>query len=227
MTCVELSFPLVGAALSNDCGYQLCAGLKRCLEEMGNPDALPRFLEHRMIGVHVLRRGLFGRRTPGRDSALRIRLPIGLIPDFLPLAGRRLRVGNDLLRVGVPRVCCLSPSLHLYARIVTIKGFQAPDEFLAAARRQLQQQGLSDRVELTLPLHRSGSRRGEPVRRVLHVRGKRIVGFGVEALCESSDYSLRLQSKGLGGRRHFGAGIFLPQRHAAEDTTTGNVQHSF
>ena len=105
---------------------------------------------------------------------------------------------------------------QLYARLVTIKGFQDPVEFLAAATRQLGEHGLADGVKIRLAQHRNGSHVGEAIRRVLHIRDRTIVGFAVDAECATVEHSVRLQSIGLGGRRHFGAGVFIPNRDPVE-----------
>lgn len=219
MISVELSFPLTGDSVPIDSGYWLSAGLKNCLEGLGKNENVAQFLTDRTIGLHLLvRKTPFGDADLSRDSALRIRLAPSLIPILLPLAGRRLRVGPKTLQLGAPSIHGLTPATDLFARIATIKGFDSPDEFLAAAVRQLQDNGLADGVVIRLAQHRTGQHSGEPIRRVLRIRDKTIVGFAVEAQCATADDSLRLQSVGLGGRRHFGAGVFIPKLHTAEGT---------
>lgn len=217
MISVELSFPLMGDSVPIDSGYWLSAGLKNCLEGLGKDESVAHFLNDRTIGLHLLvRKTPFGEADLSRDSALRIRLAPTLIPILLPLAGRRLRVGPKTIQLGVPSVHGLTPATNLFARLATIKGFEEPGEFLAAAVRQLNDNGLADGVVIRLAQHPIGPHAGEPIRRVLHIRDKTIVGFAVEAQCATAKDSLRLQSIGLGGRRHFGAGVFIPKPHTAE-----------
>jgi CRISPR-associated protein Cas6 len=48
------------------------------------------------------------------------------------------------------------------------------------------------------------------LRRTLQIRDKVIVGFAVEVGALTADEALILQEQGLGGRRRFGCGIFVP-----------------
>ena len=47
-------------------------------------------------------------------------------------------------------------------------------------------------------------------RRILGIRDKKVVGFAVGLTGLGADASLEVQRRGLGGRRHMGAGIFVP-----------------
>ena len=68
------------------------------------------------------------------------------------------------------------------------------------------------KAEPSIPLKKSGPHAGEPLRRVLHIKGERHVGFGMLIEGLTADESLRLQQNGLGGRRKMGCGLFLPVR---------------
>jgi CRISPR-associated protein Cas6 len=96
-----------------------------------------------------------------------------------------------------------------------IKGFLEADSFRAAAQRQLTELGIGGRA--TLLLRRGsgalegGRGGGEPlVRRTLRVRDKQIVGYALAVTDLDANDSLRLQEVGIGGRRRFGCGVFLP-----------------
>jgi CRISPR-associated protein Cas6 len=66
-------------------------------------------------------------------------------------------------------------------------------------------------VRSTTALERRSARSvGEPIRRTLGIHGKQIVGFAVRVDGLSSEDSLTLQARGLGGRRRFGCGAFVP-----------------
>jgi CRISPR-associated protein Cas6 len=87
----------------------------------------------------------------------------------------------------------------LYSRLVTIKGFMEPKEFLEAAKRQLEK--IEVQTELQI---------GE--RRTFRIKDKQVVGFEIAATGLDAEDSIRLQESGLGGRRHMGCGVFVPWR---------------
>jgi CRISPR-associated protein Cas6 len=132
-------------------------------------------------------------------SRLILRMPDEQIRTYLKLAGKKLEVDGQTLRVGVPEVRPLRPVANLRARLVTIKGFLEEASFLNATKRQLQ--GLNVNGEIHL---------GE--RRTFRVKDKQIVGFEVAVTGLTAEESLTLQEKGLGGRRRMGCGVFVPMR---------------
>jgi CRISPR-associated protein Cas6 len=100
---------------------------------------------------------------------------------------------------------------------VVIKGGTDPEQFLETARRQMEAIGIH--AELGIPFKESGSRvegpapdAGEPglLRRTLRIADKTIVGFALMASGLSAEESITLQEQGLGGRRRFGCGVFIP-----------------
>jgi len=202
--CVDLSFPLLGKALPLDHGYALYAALCRFL---------PRLHEHKTVGVHPIWGDAAGDgllRVAAR-SCLRIRTPTDLIAEFLPLAGKVLELDGHALRLGVPRVLALRPAAVLAARLVTIKGFTEPADFLDASRRQLDALGVSRQAAIEIPSAPAGrAHAGEPLRRVLRIKDRTVVGFAVRVLHLTAEESITLQEHGLGGRRHMGCGIFVP-----------------
>jgi CRISPR-associated protein Cas6 len=98
----------------------------------------------------------------------------------------------------------------LAARLVSIKGFTEPGPFLEAARRQL---GALDMAgEPDIPQVLEGPRAGQPRRRVIRVRDKRVVGFPLIVSGLTAAESVRLQESGLGGRGKMGCGFFGAMR---------------
>jgi CRISPR-associated protein Cas6 len=71
--------------------------------------------------------------------------------------------------------------------------------------------------EAEVPPIPSGPRRGQPRRQVLRVKDAVIVCFALRVRGLSSADSLRLQERGLGGRRRMGGGFFLPARGEGGD----------
>ena len=186
------------------------AGVAPAVHDQGGtyrPDDPPR------VGIHPVR----GRQIGGRTvrlmgwSALTIRCPAGRIAEFLPLAGRTLEVAGTAVSLAPPRVVPLTPAAALRSRLVTLKptggGVPGPEAFLAAARRQLAELGVSPEVAVTIPERaRAGS--PEPNRRTVRIRGREIVGYEVRLTGLSAAESVQVQTWGLGGRRALGCGVF-------------------
>jgi CRISPR-associated endonuclease/helicase Cas3 len=160
------------------------------------------------FGVHPIR-GM--RTTPGRldllqDSALTIRTRVENIPALLALSGKKLDMAGCPIRLGIPQLIRLSPCPALKSRLVTIKGYIEEKEFDAAIRRQLDALGISGSVSV-----------GVGPRRVVRIKHHVIVGFGVRLAQLTDHESLLIQASGLGGRRHFGCGLFYRHKEAVED----------
>ena len=206
-----LFVPSREAILPADNGYLLYGAVSRIL---------PWVHSNQDVGIHPLLGRLAGSRSIVLSwrGSLTFRLPAALIGDLLPLAGQSLRLADESLQVGTPSVRPLIPAAALSSRLVIIRGFQEPGAFLAAVHRQLEELGV--RSEAQLVRRRSGNAvevggkggRGEWIRRTLRVQGREIVGFAVEVGSLSAADSLKLQEAGLGGRRRFGCGIFVPLR---------------
>ncbi|MFZ5440706.1 MAG: type I-MYXAN CRISPR-associated protein Cas6/Cmx6 [Myxococcota bacterium] len=190
---VDVAFPLKGKTLPLDHGYALFGAVSRLL---------PVVHEQKEWGVFPV----YGRRSgPGvltllPQSMLTLRLPAGKIGDVLALSGSTLALDGHSVTVGIPRIFPLQPRPALQSRFVTIKKFHDdPAEFRAAVRRQLDECSVGASASIVV---------GE--RRVLQVSSHTIVGFPVALDGLSADESVRVQTRGIGGRRHMGAGLFLP-----------------
>jgi CRISPR-associated protein Cas6 len=212
MTKVDVQFRITGTEIPADHGYHLLAAISKILPSLHGDDE---------VGVHAIS----GRFVGGRRLALteRSRLTIRLSPDrvaeVLPLAGKSLDVGGSPIRVGVPQMHALMPAARLYSRLVVIKGFLEPTDFLEAARRQLESLEIRGETSLVPQPERvaaNADRRGGThspyLRRTLRIRDKEIVGFALRVQDLTAEDSIRLQERGLGGRRRFGCGVFLPDK---------------
>jgi CRISPR-associated protein Cas6 len=198
---IDLCFPVGGGPLPTDHAYLLFAALSRLHRHFHEPGG-PRFAP---INGDRGERGhirLFGR------SRLRVRLPADQIADLLPLAGRSLDVGGHTVRLGAPTVTPLELAPTLAARLVTFKHADGPDRFLAVAREKLAELGIAG--EPGIPLVQKGQRANEPRRRVVRVKGRRIVGYPLQVAGLTAEESVLLQERGLGGRIRMGCGLFLP-----------------
>lgn len=220
---VELHFPVLGEALPTDHGYALYAGLSWVAPALHGRDA-PVAVSP-VLGQYT---GAGLLRLDPRRSRLRLRLPAELIPSCLALAGKPLDVAGHKIRLGVPQVRPLLPAPNLIARLVIIKAssprsdpadarsrdrlrtrrYLEPGPFLAACRQQLDALGVAG--EAGIPLIRHGPRAGEPRRRVLRIKDKQVVGFAVQITGLTAEESIKVQERGIGGRRKMGCGFFVP-----------------
>jgi CRISPR-associated endonuclease/helicase Cas3 len=196
---VELKFPVRGTELPADHNYGLYAAFVHQIPEL-----------RQQYDISILTVPGFGDKQ-GKilltsDSCLRIRVPISKIPLVYQLAGKQVTIGKHPISIGIPQASVLHPATNLRARIVTIKGYMQPDSFLAAARRQLSDSGISG--EISIPADRSGNLS----RKTIKIKCYTIVGFTTEVSGLSDADSIRLQQWGIGGKRHMGCGVFLPCR---------------
>ncbi len=196
---VDVGFRLRGDVIPVDHGYSLFAAISRVVPELHKrPDwgVHPIFGEHHERGVLKLQ----------PSSMVKIRLPANDIGRLLPLAGLVLQIENSQVTLAPPQVFPLQPTAYLKARFVTIKGFfDEPEEFGAALKRQLGQiEGLEQKEQKI--------ETAVGARRVMRVGNHTIVGFSVALGGLDAGASIAVQSLGVGGRRHMGAGIFGPQR---------------
>jgi CRISPR-associated protein Cas6 len=116
---VDIFFEVRGSRVAADHGYSLYAAVARVLE------AREEGWFHRLdqVGLHLVR-GAYdqhARLLLGPRARFGLRLPASLIPKVLSLAGKRLVLGGDTLRVGVPHVQALRPAPALAARMVTTR----------------------------------------------------------------------------------------------------------
>jgi CRISPR-associated protein Cas6 len=201
MPIVDLAFALGGTSIPLDYGYALFGALSRIVPELHGD---------RRVGVHPIRgvRVEPRRLTLVPQSRLRLRLPSDEIGRYLEVAGRTLDLDGARLAVGVPRVEPLRPAPRLMSRLVTIGRLIEPEEVADSLRRQLA--GLGIAGELGFLPSPDPNRAGQPSRRVLRIKGRRIVGYAVSVDGLTAEDSLRLQEQGLGSRRRMGCGVFVP-----------------
>lgn len=201
MPLLDLAFPLCAQKpVPADHGYLLYSAISR---------ELPHVHRENGVAIHPIRGRLVGDRMLGLtpSSALRLRVPDGHVADFLPLAGKSIRLADTTVRIGVPQVRPLSLAPALRSRLVAIKIKDldataiTPENFLAAARKQLDALGVSPQAITTV---------GK--RRTLQIKQRAIVGYELIVEGLTAEESLTLQEKGLGGRRHMGCGVFVALR---------------
>lgn len=84
------------------------------------------------------------------------------------------------------------------------------ESFEADVRRELDRMRIMGTPRL-VPSPRP-SFAGQPLRRVLRVKDKKVVGYSLRVLGLTAEESIRLQEQGLGGRRRMGCGVFVPMK---------------
>jgi CRISPR-associated protein Cas6 len=210
MKFVDVCFSVQGKTLPVDHGYQLYSSISKVIPSIhGNKDVAILPINGVFAGNRLLRLD--------KRSYLNIRAPSDQVRQALPLAGKTLNIANHKVRVGVPNTRALLPSSRLYCRLVIIKGFTEPGPFLEAVQRQMEAlkvQGVAQLIEQPDIVEANrGRNHGSHcgcLRRTTRIRDKEIVGFAVKVKGLSDKDSITVQENGIGGRRRFGCGIFLP-----------------
>jgi len=210
---VDMQFQLHGNLIPADHAFWLFSAISHLIPDLHRNDE---------VGIHNITGQMVGNRTVAinnKHSFLTIRLPSERIGQFLPLAGKILRLGGHEIRVGVPYIHALVPSVRLYSRIVIIKGFMEPAPFLEAARRQLKAMGIKAEPDLVSQPHIAQANQNKPtgthspyLRRTIQIHGREVVGFALKMEQLTEEESIQLQEQGVGGRRRFGCGVFIQDR---------------
>ena len=201
MPVIDLAFRVMAQTIPIDYGYALFGAISRII---------PSIHGDRRIGVHPIRgMHLEPRRLSLVDgSRLRLRLPSEEVATYLALAGATLDLDGSKLAVGIPAVEPLHPAPALRSRLVTIGQLKDPEPFLATAQRQLTDLGVPPTAEFLADTH--PDRLGQPVRRVIRIKDRRIVGFPLLIPNLTAEESLIVQEHGIGSRRRMGCGVFVP-----------------
>ena len=197
---VDLKFPITGHTIPFNHGYPLYGAISHQFPVIHNLETLS---IHPITGKpefpHLLHLT--------EDSYLCLRLPINQVPLIYRLAGKTLTLNQHKIRLGLPESQFITPHSHLYSRLVVIRGFDDPQPFLEAAQRQLNQRNITATLSLiTRP-------QGEPIRRIIKVKRRTLVGYGVKISNLNEQDSISLQEQGIGGKHKMGCGVFLPCNH--------------
>ena len=204
---LDVFFHVFGAETPTDHGYALFSSLSRILETDGD-----RWLHgNPHVGLHTIR-GMHlgnGQRSIGPGARFGLRLPSDLLPRSLKLAGKRLDLDGCRLRVGTSQTHALTPATMLHCRIATTKNGDDPARFDAEIARQAAALGISGKV-FRSPAGVAQRDGRDPSRRIVRVKGKRIVGHAMLATGLTAKEAILLQERGLGGRRRMGCGMFVP-----------------
>jgi CRISPR-associated protein Cas6 len=196
---VELSFKIFGQTLPADHGYGLYSTISHLFPQLHDQEWLSL---QTIMGIPDGK----GKIYLTDKSRLRVRVPGNMVPAVYPLAGKSLTIGKHLICLGVPQIFMVQPISTLRSRIVVIKGFQEPESFLEAAKRQLEKLGIEGRASVPI------NAKGEPDRKTIKIKEYKVVGFGLQVSDLNDEDSINLQVTGCGGKRRMGCGIFIPVR---------------
>ncbi|MDG7037053.1 MAG: type I-MYXAN CRISPR-associated protein Cas6/Cmx6 [Nitrososphaerota archaeon] len=208
MVTIDLCFSLKGSEIPADHGYALFSAISH---------VIPSLHDDKTIGVHPISGMLTGGRmlhlTDG--SRLVLRMNSERIQEVMHLSGKRLDIGGYTVSVGLPSPMMLRPASNLHSRIVVIKGFLEVEPFLEACRRQFATLGVTGDMTVptrvsSAPLEHGKGNATSFIRRTIRIHDMTVVGYAVQVNGLSPQDSIRLQEAGLGGRRRFGCGIFVP-----------------
>jgi len=189
---LDLCFPILqGGTLAVDHGYALQVALGRVWPDL---ERIPG------LGVHCVRGTLGanpGEMLLGGGAEVRLRLPEAAVSRAQRLAGAELEVDGHRLRLGEPLRRPLPPVSALWARTVTLH-FRNPHP--AAARAQLAIRFAQEFPWGSFRIYRP---------RQLRFEGRQLLGFEMAVRGLGPEPSLALQSRGFGGRRMLGCGLFV------------------
>ncbi|MBP7792332.1 MAG: type I-MYXAN CRISPR-associated protein Cas6/Cmx6 [Candidatus Goldbacteria bacterium] len=202
MPIIDVLFKIRGNEIPADHAYYLYSSLSKIV---------PFIHENSTVGIHNINGILEGERKLKitDKSVLKLRLNSDDLSQVLPIAGKKIKIATNEIYIGVPSSRKLIPASKLYSRLVIIKGFMEPEPFLEAVKRQFEKMNIKGKPYLVKVKGDNGMKY---LRRTINVHGKEIVGFSVRVNELTADESITLQEKGIGGRRHFGCGIFVPDR---------------
>lgn len=212
MFYIDVSFRLFGDCIPVDHGYHMYSSISKVLPEIHGDEE---------IALHPVSGVMAGNRKMklNNKSCLRIRLPSHKLKSILPIAGKEFDISGHKIRTGFPVTHNLVSSARLYSRLVTIKGFMEPDSFIEAVQRQAHSLGVSGRFSLITQFEKASlnsdgdkGTKSPFLRRTLRIRDKEIAGYALSVSELTAEESIILQEKGIGGRRRFGCGVFIPDR---------------
>lgn len=180
---------------------------------------VPGLHEASWLAIHPLVGRKIGNETLflANGSQVTLRLPSRHVLTALALANRSIRIGVEPFQLGQPTIRALEPSRSLFSWQVAIRLTKTPHQpdgkldieafqsaVEAEAKRQLTALGIDATITVV-------------AKRIIHVKGQRIVAFSMEVGDLSDDDSIKLQSAGIGGKHRLGCGVFRPSHRRDTD----------
>ena len=186
---LDIAFDLKGSFVPAGYAFALWDEVVRCL---------PWLEADKFAGILPLRAAASGENMllPQRTKLI-LRLPIKLAPQATQLSGQELDVEGNVLRVGKAKEKLLQPHPTLHAQLV--ESSSGEEIFLADMEEQLREMEIACKLIC-------GKRNT-----VTDAR-QSVVGFSLVLHDLKPDASLQIQRAGLGGKRRYGCGIFVPYK---------------
>jgi CRISPR-associated protein Cas6 len=195
----DVLFRLYGDCVRSGYGYQLLAAIKALdVDLAARKDVWFGPIE----GVEHRRGGFLHLNSRSR---WRVRCSLPAARSLLQLAGKQLIIGCHVVRLGSPAFEVPTPSEDMHAELVTFKSLHWPKrehptlpEFAGRIHGALRHLGFDGKIVLgrkrMLIIAEHPAQTGWPV--------------GIRGL--NREQAEELIRRGLGGRRHMGAGLFVP-----------------
>lgn len=186
---LEIAFDLKGSFVPAGYAFALWDEVARCL---------PWLDAEKFAGILPLRAAASGGNMllPQRTKLV-LRLPSGLAPQARLLSGEELDVEGSVLRVGEAREKPLQPHPTLHAQLVESSGEEK--EFLADIENQLREMEVACKLICGMRHTVMGAKQS-------------VAGYSLVLHDLKPDASLQIQRAGLGGKRRYGCGIFVPYK---------------
>jgi CRISPR-associated protein Cas6 len=187
---VDLCFLVTGRNITVDHGFDLYSAISRI-----NPD----FHEAEGIGIKPIRGRYIGDGLLDihPNSWLTIRLRTSVLPGYINLAGKTIKIKDHSIQIGVPQTRSLVAGSYLYAHLVTTRNGQDQQRFENEISRQMAELKVNGECNI-----------GE--RKTFTIHDKKVVGYSMTINELSDEDSILIQEHGLGGRRKMGCGFFEP-----------------
>lgn len=202
---IDVIYKLSGQRVPKDCAYNLFAALCHYWPEL-----------HDRTDIGIL--PLMGQyNAPNRDmqpEGMTLRVQEADLKNALMLAGKSLRIDDKMIQIeAVERVAELESHATLYSYLVTVKERVTAPDLLAYVQEDLDRRGIGGTAAL-VPRVKATLDKDPFIRRTVNLKTANVVGYAVKVSGLSPEDSIRLQVEGVGGRRHFGCGIFYPKQEA-------------
>jgi CRISPR-associated protein Cas6 len=208
----DVQFKIQGETIAGDYNYFLYSAISHICPWIHQIDDYK-------IGIHPIKGCMKDRRLIlTKNSFLILRIPENCLKHCLVLGGRTFNIGADTIAISSPTYSPLYPSHALWSYNVTVRAPDklTPEIFFNSIKSQLEFHKI--KAIPSFMLKQSGHKKdGIPnkdstpyIWRTFNIKGKHIVGYPLVIQELSSEDSIKLQQVGLGGRRHFGCGIFVP-----------------
>jgi CRISPR-associated protein Cas6 len=189
---LRIRFPVLGNEIDTDHGESLYAAVCRLYPELHE-------LEGLSISPIFSCYPLENRLKLTRNSFIYFQVPADYVGKVIQLAGRQLSLRKDIIRLGVPRLEMIRPHKTLYSKLVTIKNATEEDRVVTKVQEQLENLGVTSQCKVVVER-----------RRILRIHGKKVIGWGITIDELSPDDSVIVQVHGIGGRRKYSCGMFVP-----------------